>query len=562
MTTMMKVIRAHVYEAGAIRSNEQMMLFKMDIVDNDERIKMVISNDCYEAIDTRSISYARDNVDDGSFNSDGLNDGNVSPNHNDNSKINSTQYMASASSISDADHDNNDDDDGKEFDERSKQAERNRDDYQIRSRNQQQQTQDLFPSPLRLLLLDIDHDTFNIIKSEQSILVGFEAFPRSIMQLLDKCDEDGKDKSKQNTTSYFSCVIESKAVNGNEVFVFKIVETNLFKQLVHLSLTFSVANKDEIIDFVVERVKINRWKKERADKMIDKLENKRAEDKKLITDLNEQISSMKYEHEQMMERMMNENKQEIEKLKESNAVAINELTRDYEIRLSNAEKDKEQQIRDMEENMRHIKIENDKILDEKREIESAKQEAEMKINALTKSNQSYIQEIDDIRAKNRTLHDTIAALERTQADSYAKINSLETQMLSKQDIISTMQDQSKQLEDRIRNLETIAANAQTNVSELQRKNDISAEESVKRGDMIKALTSELNQTKNKMKKKNALILTQEKLISTTMSALDEQLQEVSCQIYLQMYLCINSLLFVILTDTLQMHTLIHINIFN
>ncbi len=529
MTTMMKIICVNVYEAGAVRGNEQLMLFKIDVADNDENIKMVISNDCYEAIDPRLTDYAKGAADD-SINPDDLHDHNTHINKNDSNKINSIHQRASASSSSSLSDINRNDNDSHDegFSEGPSQIERKREDHHVTSRKYQQ-TQNPFPSPLRLLLLNIDHDAFNVIKSEQSILVGFDTFSRSILQLLDKCDEDRKDKSNQSISS-FSCVMESKVVDGNETVVFKIVETNLFKQLVHLSLTFSVATKDEIIDFVVERVKINRWKKEKAEKAIDKLENKRADDKKIINNLNEQISNMKYEHEQMLERIMNEHKQEMEILKEANSVSINELKHDYEGRLSKMEKDYEQQVRDLEENMKNREIENDKTLEEKREIESAKQEAEMKINALTKSNQSYIEEVDDIRAKNRTLNETIAALERTQADSYAKINNLETQIQSKVDIINTMQDQSKQLEDRIRNLETIAANAQTNISELQRKNDISVDESVKRGEMIKALTSELNQMKNKMKKKNVLILTQEKLVTTTMNALDEQLQEVSFEV--------------------------------
>lgn len=95
-----------------------------------------------------------------------------------------------------------------------------------------------------LYTLDISEDDFLTLKAEQGILVDFSKFSHKVIDLVQKCiDADGKECPK------FKAVLDSR--NGD--FVFKLVETNDFKQIPHISLAFRQGNSLAIQCFLAFR---------------------------------------------------------------------------------------------------------------------------------------------------------------------------------------------------------------------------------------------------------------------------------------------------------------------
>jgi len=80
---------------------------------------------------------------------------------------------------------------------------------------------------------------FHILKSEQQLLVDFQAFPTAFTELVQYCQHEN------GYTAVF---------NSNEC-VLSIVESNQFRALTHLSLQFKRANDEMLKKHLAERLK-------------------------------------------------------------------------------------------------------------------------------------------------------------------------------------------------------------------------------------------------------------------------------------------------------------------
>lgn len=100
--------------------------------------------------------------------------------------------------------------------------------------------------PFFLYALDIGEYDFHNLKREQSIIVDFQAFPAKLIGLLKICSQDSN--SRGNSNSIFSTKLD-----GNSG-LFSVVESNEFKNLVHISLQLRAANDASIKSYLASRL--------------------------------------------------------------------------------------------------------------------------------------------------------------------------------------------------------------------------------------------------------------------------------------------------------------------
>eukprot|EP00983_Pelagomonas_calceolata_P119132 1160573-Pelagomonas_calceolata.AAC.2 len=81
--------------------------------------------------------------------------------------------------------------------------------------------------------LEVSEEDFQSLKNEQGILVDFASFPGKVITLLDRCIN-----SLPTDAPRFQAVLTAR---GSES-VFRIMETNDFKQLPHITLAFRPGN--------------------------------------------------------------------------------------------------------------------------------------------------------------------------------------------------------------------------------------------------------------------------------------------------------------------------------
>lgn len=95
--------------------------------------------------------------------------------------------------------------------------------------------------PYFLHTLEVTEDDFQCLKADQGILVDFASFPGKIISLLERCIGS----HSADNTPRFQAVLSCRHADST----LKIVETNDFKQLAHITLAFKPGN-----DFTVKQV--------------------------------------------------------------------------------------------------------------------------------------------------------------------------------------------------------------------------------------------------------------------------------------------------------------------
>jgi hypothetical protein len=94
--------------------------------------------------------------------------------------------------------------------------------------------------PYFLHTLEVSEEEFQSLKAEQGILVDFANFPTKLISLLEKCLS-----SQASDMPRFQAVLSTHTSEST----FRVIETNDFKQLPHITLMFKPGN-----DFAVKQV--------------------------------------------------------------------------------------------------------------------------------------------------------------------------------------------------------------------------------------------------------------------------------------------------------------------
>lgn len=103
--------------------------------------------------------------------------------------------------------------------------------------------------PCFLYSLFITEEDFKILKSQQGLLVDFDNFATQLIYLLEQCQIPSTNLSK--TPPKFLLLL---AEEGGE-WIFKLVETNNFKHLCHLSLNISPASDSDLKTHMAMKIK-------------------------------------------------------------------------------------------------------------------------------------------------------------------------------------------------------------------------------------------------------------------------------------------------------------------
>ncbi|KRZ32611.1 Spindle assembly abnormal protein 6 -like protein [Trichinella pseudospiralis] len=130
--------------------------------------------------------------------------------------------------------------------------------------------------PLFLYTTSIFEDDFQHIKEQQNLLISFDAFPNKLIELLEcALFEDCKPEPKY-VLNFYCTSSDFPHWNGTRKSEFQamieIAESNQFKHLVHLTLTFEVANQNLLQKHLCNLVSSLKKEKCRVNEQIFELE--------------------------------------------------------------------------------------------------------------------------------------------------------------------------------------------------------------------------------------------------------------------------------------------------
>ena len=372
--------------------------------------------------------------------------------------------------------------------------------------------------PFLLFTLDIDEEDFTQLKQDQRLLVDFTAFPSKLVELLEKTrDEAALPQPK------FIATLKSTDTGGTLC----VVETNKFRQLVHISLQVRAGTDSEIKRYLASRVKAFKAQtlqltqvleetKERLRLATHEAENSSCEARKLREEQQRAISDV--EHRSNMA------------LAQERERAL-ECQRQLQARLESDQREKlqsnESEINCVRTQLTKAQHEAKTLVNDKYRLEAKVQELQVKLQ----SAQAHGQETQDLlgiaREQNRKLDAETHTATKTINGDNVRIATIEQQLRDKDMLLDKMTALLEAANAQKGQLQDTVALLKSTVDKYDQKVKTSIGEIHKGNGYIEQLSSELQAAKAKIKLKAAIVRQQEQLLNEKETAANKQAHDIS-----------------------------------
>ncbi|KAL3692593.1 hypothetical protein R1sor_006244 [Riccia sorocarpa] len=372
--------------------------------------------------------------------------------------------------------------------------------------------------PFFFYSLEVNEDDFQTLKVEQCILVDFATFPYKFIELLEQCIASGCNDSPR-----FLAMLNVRTGDST----FSIVETNQFKHLSHLSLTFRQGNDTVIKSYLAAR--LAEYKAINHD-LHDKLRRTLLSLEKALRDVDElssELADLKEKQNRSVSELKAEYTLEIAHEKEK----VMQETAELKERLERERADLEARLRQQADVQHERAAELDKqvrtLLDTKYKLDTKVTELRTKFVGLEKDLDEKQQECERLRKENRNLdaekHENAKQLNR----HLIRLSALEQEVQDKGDLLSNLTMQLDNHAGHRSALEASWKEAQGAADRAEERADASAAEINNCYQIIEKLQMDLRSTKSKAKLKGQVTSQQENLIQEKQAAIEKGVSEIN-----------------------------------
>ena len=334
--------------------------------------------------------------------------------------------------------------------------------------------------------MEVREEDYARLRSEQRLVVDFDAFPRALVGLLRACDGAGGNKDVY-------CMLESTEASSSSVL--SIVETNAFNQFTHVALKFKPAS-----DRAAKRIL--------AGLLLDAKERER-ELQRFETLYRESQDALEISRSKSLEVQM--------KYAEASARGKREILDELEHARERFEQEK-----------RELRARVDEALAQRSELEREKFAAQNKVSELgTKlgliEGELTItkRELHRTREDNAALDAEVHERDKAHSSRALRVEWLEKQLGDKEEVIALLKSRLDATEEHKVALAASWEQARRSAAKAEERLAASAVEINKGNAIIEQLQNDLRTTKSKTKIQAAVIRRQENLLEERQTSMSE-----------------------------------------
>jgi spindle assembly abnormal protein 6 len=334
--------------------------------------------------------------------------------------------------------------------------------------------------------MEVREEDYARLRSEQRLVVDFDAFPRALVGLLRACDGAGGNKDVY-------CMLESTEASSSSVL--SIVETNAFNQFTHVALKFKPAS-----DRAAKRIL--------AGLLLDAKERER-ELQRFETLYRESQDALEISRSKSLEVQM--------KYAEASARGKREILDELEHARERFEQEK-----------RELRARVDEALAQRSELEREKFAAQNKVSELgTKlgliEGELTItkRELQRTREDNAALDAEVHERDKAHSSRALRVEWLEKQLGDKEEVIALLKSRLDATEEHKVALAASWEQARRSAAKAEERLAASAVEINKGNAIIEQLQNDLRTTKSKTKIQAAVIRRQENLLEERQTSMSE-----------------------------------------
>eukprot|EP00802_Teleaulax_amphioxeia_P008608 Tamp_08617.p1 GENE.Tamp_08617~~Tamp_08617.p1 ORF type:complete len:613 (+),score=164.28 Tamp_08617:132-1970(+) len=357
--------------------------------------------------------------------------------------------------------------------------------------------------PFFLYTLRISEEEFQTVKVDQSILVDFAEFPARFLELLRHCLPRDDAETPKFAVSL---------VAGSSATSLQIVETNQFKNLMHLRLDMRAGNDAAVKRYLAGELAKTKSARddlqERLDAHMDATQQasvtataclaaaKRSEEAAL-----QELNELKLEHASACASLREQAVQLQQSLQFQNDADKTELARNHRVKEEH-----------MNTQIDELRLRLDAMTAEKTRFQTEARELQTRAAALDQELASCRQELSDVRSENKDLdrckHEnlkTIQAHEVRMSTLQQQVVDGEAMNVQLNKLVESAHAQKNSQEDNVRMLRDSNA-------KLEDKVRLTSAEVAKANEYIERLQNEIKTLKTKLKVKMAVVMQQEQVV--------------------------------------------------
>ncbi|KAJ3416009.1 Spindle assembly abnormal protein 6 [Chytridiales sp. JEL 0842] len=378
--------------------------------------------------------------------------------------------------------------------------------------------------PFFLYHLTIGEDDFHTLRTEQNLLVDFLQFPLKLIELLEECNACKSDENPK-------FIAQFTMTGSSQPATLSIIETNTFKHIIHLSMTFAPGNdasvKQYLAAIVKEQKAENASLRFKLQNTNDTLSARLREAIASSSAVSSELEKLKIAHAEQASKLQLTHSQQLSEEKERLIKEKDMLRTQLEREKRDMERMYEDQIKSLSHQNASTSATYSQLISRSQSLEANLSEESKRASQLSKDYAAAQQELDHLRASQ-------AQLARHNGDLAKEVESLRDRLRKMEEKERDTEENAKKWEGALEGSKEQRAKLEETIEKYRVQNSKldeslkkAMEEITKGNEIIRRIQSELKSAKSKIKLKNVVTLQQEKLLDERASIIDLQQKDIA-----------------------------------
>ncbi|KAM7410664.1 hypothetical protein PAMA_001887 [Pampus argenteus] len=343
--------------------------------------------------------------------------------------------------------------------------------------------------PYFLFNLSISEEDFQSLKIQQGLLIDFASFPQKFIDLLNLCYSE---QESDNPRFVLHLLCQSPAFEGPANF--SIVETNAFKHLNHLSLRLAQGSDKHVRDYLAACLSSLKAEKQALETQLKKTEDDLSRQlnyaQQTLSEKTKELDKLRSEWTSQSSSLSSRHSQELQSEREKAVELQSRLQQQTEQLRQELESSHKRSSQQLQSRLTELEASCRELTERKYKNESTIRDLKIKLVGAEEECQRSKQQVLSLRRENSTL---------------------DTEVHEKERLVSQLQMRVAVLEQEIKDKDQLMCRT---------KEVLEATQQQKANGIIKKLQGEVRGLVGKIKVKNTVTVSQEKVLQETSEKLE------------------------------------------
>ncbi|MCJ8737604.1 hypothetical protein PDJAM_G00026040 [Pangasius djambal] len=371
----------------------------------------------------------------------------------------------------------------------------------------------------------ISEEDFQSLKVQQGLLIDFTAFPQKFIDLLEQCIFE---QSKENPRFLLQLSSPSSALNHGFANL-NVVETNAFKHLTHLSLKLLPGSDVEIKKYLATCLATMKEEKEQLQQKLKKTEEDLTKQlnyaQQTLSEKSRELDKLRSEWTSQTTSLSSRHTQDLTAEREKALEIQTRLQQQNEQLRRELEATHQRSTQQLQTRLSELETSNRELTEKKYKSDSTIRDQKAKLLGLEEESQRAKQQVASLRRENSTLDTECHEKERLVNQLQTRVAVLEQEIKDKDQLVLRTKEVLEATQQQKTSVEETAESKQLQIGKLESTVKSLSEELIKANGIIKKLQGDLKALVGKIKVKNTVTVSQEKVLQETTERLQREQRE-------------------------------------